>query len=138
MNHQKNFSLHKIVPSEKTKSLLAVQNLNYDSVPVQGQKIYLHDKVILACGADIHDNTDKLHPENKVLFQKVYELCGAPLVGIDFIAAVISKPFHEQNCAVLEVNSLPYIDMHHYPTTGKERNVAGYILDYYISRHKFS
>ena len=30
---------------------------------------------------------------------------------------------HQQECAVLEANSLPYIDMHHYPVTGKPRNV---------------
>lgn len=135
-NHQKNFTLHKITPTKKTESLLATQNLKYDSVLINNQKIYLHDKIILACGADIHDNTNEIHPENKVLFQKVYKLCETPLIGIDFIANDISKPYYRQKCAVIEVNSLPYIDMHHYPVTGKARNVAGYILDYYISQHK--
>ena len=138
MNHQKNFTLHKITISEKTNSLLGAQNLNLNSILSTGQKIYLHDKVILACGADIHDTTDEIHPENKTMFQKVYELCGAPLMGIDFITSDISKPHYEQKCAVIEVNSLPYIDMHHYPVTGKVRNVARHILDYYISLHKFS
>ncbi len=136
--HQKNFTLHKIIISERTNSLLSSQNLNLDSVPSDNRKVYLHDKVVLMCGADIHDTTDKVHPENKVLFEKVYKLCNVPLIGIDFITQDISKPHYEQECAVIEVNSLPYIDMHHYPVTGKERNVAGHILDYYISLHKFS
>ena len=79
-----------------------------------------------------------MHPENKILFKKVYELCKAPLIGIDFITKDISIPYYEQKCAIIEVNSLPYIDMHHYPVTGKERNVAGRILDYCISLYKFS
>lgn len=133
LSHQKNFTLHKIMVSARTNYLLLSQNLNLGSVPPKGQKVYLHDKVILACGADIHDSTDKIHPENKVLFKKVYELCNTPLIGIDFITKDISKSHYEQKCAVIEVNSLPYIDMHHYPVTGKERNVAGHILDYYIS-----
>ncbi len=133
LNHQKNFTLHKIMVSARTNFLLSSQNLNLGSVPPNGQKVYLHDKVILACGADVHDTTDKIHPENKVLCKKVYELCNAPLIGIDFITKDISVPHYEQKCAVIEVNSLPYIDMHHYPITGKERNVAGHILDYCIS-----
>lgn len=137
-SHQRNFTLHKILVSAKTNSLLTSQNLNLDSVPPNGKKIYLHDKVILACGADIHDTTDEIHPENKILFKKVYGLCKASLIGIDFITSDISRPHYEQKCAVIEVNSLPYIDMHHYPVTGKERNVAGHILDHYISLHKFS
>jgi len=135
---QKNFTLHKIIISARTNLLLSSRNLNLDSVLPNGEKVYLHDKVILACGADIHDTTDKVHPENKILFKRVYELCNIPLIGIDFIIKDISKPYYEQKCAVIEVNSLPYIDMHHYPVTGKERNVASHILDYYASLHNIS
>ncbi len=131
--NQRNFTLHKIIIGVRTNLLLSAQNLNLDSVPQNNKKVYLHDKVVLACGADIHDTTDLVHPENKILFKKVYELCDSPLIGIDFIIKDISKPHQEQKCAVIEVNSLPYIDMHHYPVTGKNRNVASYILDYYVS-----
>lgn len=136
--HQKNFTLHKIIISARTNELLSSKNLNLDGTPPNGMKIYLHDKVILAGGADIRDLTDKVHPENKILFKKVYELCHEPLIGIDFIIKDISQPHYEQKCAVIEVNSMPYIDMHHYPVTGKERNVAGKILDYYLFLHKIS
>lgn len=131
--HQKNFTLRKISITPKTIFLLNQQNLNLDSILPIGKKAYLHNKIVLAAGADIHDTTDKIHSENIILFQKIYKLCKAPLIGIDFITKDISKPYYEQKCAIIEVNSLPYIDMHHYPVTGKKRNVAGHILDYYIS-----
>jgi cyanophycin synthetase len=129
--YQKNTTLHKISISPRSNLVLLDQGLNLESVPVDGKKIYLHDKVILACGADIHDTTDQIHPENAILFKKVYQLCEAPLIGIDVITKDISKPHIDERCAVLEVNSQPYIDMHHYPVTGQPRNVAGHILDYY-------
>lgn len=132
-NYKKNFTLHKITISARTHFVLSSQKMNLDSVPADGKKVYMHDKVILACGADIHDTTNDVHPDNESLFKKVYELCQVPLIGIDFISTDISKSYHEQKCAILEVNSLPYIDMHHYPATGKERNIAGHVLDYYIS-----
>lgn len=132
---KKNFTLHKITVTPKTTFLLAEQNLNLESVLPPDQKVYLHDKVILACGADIHDTTDKIHPENKNLFRKVAELYDAPLIGIDVITEDISKPYHEKRCAIIEVNSLPYIDMHHYPVTGKARDVAGCLLDYILDKN---
>jgi len=130
--HQKNFTLHKIVADESAQSFLAKQRLTFESVLPKGTKVYLHNKIILKSGADIHDKTGEVHPDNTALFQKISRLCEAPLVGLDFICQDISQPYHQQECAVLEANSLPYIDMHHYPVTGKPRNVAGLIMDYVL------
>lgn len=130
--HQKNFTLHKISAGENTRSFLAKQGLAIESVLPAGIKVYLHNKIILKCGADIHDKTDEVHPDNIALFQKISRLCGASLIGLDFICQDISQPHHRQKCAVLEANSLPYIDMHHYPVTGKPRNVAGLVMDYML------
>lgn len=130
VSSQKNFTLHHIRITERTHALLSKQNMDVESVPQKGQKIYLHDKVILACGADVHDTTDTIHPDNNDLFVTVSELCKSPVVGIDFIAEDISKSFKKQKSAIIEANSVPYIDMHHYPVTGTPRNVAGQILEY--------
>ena len=131
--HQKNFTLHKIAANESAISFLAKKGLVFESVLSKGVKVSLHDKIILKCGADIHDKTDEVHPDNIALFEKISRLCEAPLIGMDFICQDISQPYHQQKCAVLEANSLPYIDMHHYPVTGKPRNVAGLIMDYVLS-----
>src|SRR3989344_8932368 len=132
--HQKNFTLHKIVADENSRSFLVRHGLSFESVLPKGTKTYLRDKIILKCGADIHDKTDEVHPDNIALFEKISRLCGAPLIGLDFVCPDISQSYHQQECAVLEANSLPYIDMHHYPVTGKPRNVAGLIMDYVLRK----
>ena len=132
--HQKNFTLHKIIIDESARSFLVKRRLSFESVLPEGSKAYLRDKIILKCGADIHDKTDEVHPDNVELFEKISRLCDAPLIGLDFICQDISRPYHQQECAVLEANSLPYIDMHHYPLTGKPRNIAGLIMDYVIRK----
>ena len=132
--HQKNFTLHKIIIDKNTSVFLAKRGLTIESVLLKGTKTYLHNKIILKCGADIHDKTDEVHPDNIALFEKISRLCGAPLIGLDFICQDISRPYHQQECAVLEANSLPYIDMHHYPVTGTPRNVAGLIMDYVLRK----
>lgn len=130
---QCNFTLHKIVLNPRARALLARQGANLDTILARGQKVYLHDKLTLASGADIHDVTDDIHPAHRALFEKVAGLCDAPLLGVDFIAPDTTKAPNAQKCAVLEVNSLPYIDMHHYPVTGRPRNVADLVLDAYLA-----
>lgn len=126
----KNYTLHKIQITPTSLALLKSQGLSLDSIPEKGRKVYLHTKVILACGADIHDQTRTVHPENIALFEKLSRLCKRPLIGVDFICRDITIPYHQQECAVIEVNTLPYIDMHHYPVSGEPQNVAGCIVDY--------
>jgi len=127
--HKKNFTLHKIRLTPRGLSILAAQDFTPESVPPKGKKVYLHDKVVLACGADIHDKTDELHPDNRAMFLKLSRLLKAPIVGIDFICGDISRSYRDQKCAIIEANSLPYFDMHHYPTVGKPRDVARHIVD---------
>ncbi len=127
--HQKNFTLHKIHLTETTLLLLKSEKLTIKSILSKDRKVYLHNKIVLACGADIHDKTDDIHPKNKLIFSKLSQLLVAPIVGIDFICQDISIPYYEQLSAIIEANSLPYIDIHHFPVFGKSRDVAGYIVD---------
>ena len=41
-----------------------------ESVLPKGFKARLHNKIILKCGADIHDKTDEIHPDNIALLEK--------------------------------------------------------------------
>ena len=95
-----------------------------------GKTVYLQEKVILACGADIHDRTDEIHVETIKMFQKAAQLCDTALIGFDFICEDISKSYLTQDCAIIEANSCPSIDMHHFPVSGKVRDVAGKLLDH--------
>lgn len=125
-----NTALHKILITEYTFHILQKNGLTLESTLTKGKKIYLGEKVILTAGTDIHDKTEEVHPINKVLLQRVAKICKAPLIGLDFICQDVSISYHKQDFAIIEANSLPHISMHHYPTTGKSRDVAGAILDY--------
>jgi cyanophycin synthetase len=127
--NQKNTTLHKIAVSPTTENLLAKQGFKPGTILPLGAKAHLHDKIILACGADIRDCTEEMHPENKNLFETLARLINAPLLGIDFICENIARTYRSQPSAIIEANTLPYIDMHHYPTAGKPRNVARMIVE---------
>lgn len=126
---QKDTTLYKLVIDKTSEKLLAEQGYDLDSVPPKNEIIYLQEKVILDLGADLFEVSQNVHPDNARLFKEVAALFGVKLVGIDFIAEDISKPWQDQQCAVIELNSLPYIDMHHYPTYGEPMEIAKYLCD---------
>lgn len=131
----KNFTLHKIHFNTHADDVLRIQGATRTSILPAGQKVYFHDKLILAAGADIHDKTDIMHLENRELFVRLAKMLAAPVVGFDLICSDITRPLVSQSCAIIEANSLPYIDMHHYPVSGQSRNVAGWILDEWENKY---
>lgn len=121
---------HKIELGPEADEELKYQGLSRLSVPRKGQTVVLHQKVGRLSGASNADVTDSTHPENIRIFEKVAQALGDPLVGIDFIISDISKSWREQpDAGVIECNSLPFIDLHHAPMTGKPRNAAGALWD---------
>ncbi len=124
---------HHLPQDEETERELERQSLNLESVPDKRRLVTLSQKVGRGSGASTSDVTHLVHPANNKLFEKVAEVLDDPLVGIDFIIADITKPWFEQKkCGVIECNSLPFIDLHHYPLYGKPRDVAGALWDFIL------
>lgn len=133
---QKDTTLYRMVIDGTTERILERANLSLSSVPKKGSSVAIQEKVILDLGADLFEVTNNVHPDNRELFQKVASTFNVRLVGIDFLSADISLSWKEGHAVVIELNSLPYIDMHHFPTEGKPVNVGGFVCDlvekYYV------
>ncbi len=127
---RKTHTFHPIATGNEAAAELARQNLRWESVPPKGTLVTLHPKISRGVGASTTDVTDLIHPENKMMLEKIGAVLKDPLVGVDFIVADIARPMREQRRAgVIECNSLPFIDLHHYPLRGASRNVAGALWD---------
>ncbi len=114
---------------------LSRQNLTWESVPVQNRVVFLHFKVNWGIGGTSEDVTDKVHPDNKKLFEDIARFLDDDIVGIDFIISDISQSWKTvPRCGVIECNSLPLIGNHHFPFQGEVRNVAGAIWDLIFPR----
>ncbi|KKP59554.1 MAG: UDP-N-acetylmuramyl tripeptide synthase [Candidatus Magasanikbacteria bacterium GW2011_GWC2_34_16] len=121
---------HYLVADEATESELKRQNLNWDSVPMLNRIVALGTKTSRGVGGALVDVTDIAHPDNIKLFTFIAEKLKDSLVGIDFIISDIKKSWQEQpRSGVIECNSMPFIDLHHYPLQGTPRNVAGALWD---------
>lgn len=126
---QKDCTYLKIVIDDTTQRLLAIQDLTLASIPEPSQTVFLQEKVILDLGADLIDVTDSVHPDNISLFEQVAKIFGTKLVGIDFLCQDIAVSWQTQKCAIIELNSLPFIDMHHFPLEGQPRNLASQLWE---------
>lgn len=133
---QWNSTLHKITIDEELKRYLEKQGLSLNSVPVNEERVELKDKFTLSSGCDIINQTQETHPENLAMFAQVAELMRVNLVGIDLIAKDIAKPHYEQGAGIIELNSLPFLDMHQNPSHGKPEPVAKVVWDFVEERLK--
>lgn len=66
------------------------------------------------------------------MFTEVAVLSGSDLIGIDFICKDISVSYEKQESAILELNSLPYIDMHENPSIDSKIPVAKIVWDFVL------
>jgi len=128
---------HKITIDHETYVELARQKINLDDIPIKGRVITFSQKTSRGCGGTTTEVTNIIHPDNKEMLEHVGRFLKDPLVGVDFIIEDITKSWkEEQHCGVIECNSLPFIDLHHYPLFGKRDNVAGKLWDLVIPESK--
>lgn len=128
--------LHQLQLNAAALALLEKNNYTLDSIPAKDETIYLQNEPFMRLGGDIAEVTNELHPDNRQLFIDIAKFFGIRVIGLDFLISDISQSWKNQACAVLELNSLPCIEMHHIPTYGEPQDAAAALyqmtLKYYL------
>ncbi|MDQ5922334.1 MAG: ATP-grasp protein [Patescibacteria group bacterium] len=121
---------HEIVIDEEAEKELHRQGITMDDIPAKGKTVYFSQKTSRGCGGTTKEVTPIVHPDNIEMLEHVARYLGDPLVGVDFILEDITKSWkEEQHSGIIECNSLPFIDLHHYVMFGEPNNVAGKLWD---------
>lgn len=103
-------------------------------MPEKGIVVTLSQKATRGIGGGTTDMTDVIHADNRTMLEAAAAVVNDPLIGIDFIIPDVTKSWREQErSGIIECNSMPFIDLHHYPLVGSPRNVAGALWDIVIS-----
>ena len=130
---------HKIVIDPDTEIELKREGVGMKDIPKKDRVITFSQKTSRGIGGTTTEVTDIIHPENVKMLEKLGTYLKDPLVGVDFIIEKIGEPwFGEQHCGIIECNSLPFIDLHHYPLFGKANNVAGKLWDLVMPESKIN
>lgn len=128
---------HKLSLDEEALKELEHWNKTPETIPAKDEIITLGQKTSRAVGGGITDMTDAIHPDNIEMLEKIAEVLDDPLIGVDFIMDDVSISWKDQpRSGVIECNSAPFIDLHHFPLVGKPRNVAGALWDIIYPKSK--
>ncbi|WP_166429942.1 ATP-grasp domain-containing protein [Nesterenkonia sphaerica] len=118
---------YQIPVDDVVRKELQKQQLSLDSVPAQGQKVWLRPNSNVHSGGDGVDATDELTAEEIEMAAAVAKaIPGLRVAGIDML---LPREGNGDQPYVLEVNSSAMITGHHYPWVGQARDAAGMLLD---------
>lgn len=121
--------LTKIKLDKSAEDYLRYQNLTFDSVPGQGQKIFLKGTANLSTGGTSEDVTDIVHPEIVSMAVRAARVIGLNICGIDFVAGDISQPLKKSRGVIIEINAAPGFRMHTHPFKGRPRAAGEAVVD---------
>ncbi|EDM37543.1 cyanophycin synthetase [Pedobacter sp. BAL39] len=121
--------LTEIIVDRDTLDLLSKKDYTLDTVPPQGEIVYLKSTANLSTGGTSIDVTDLVHPQNIFMSERISRIIGLDVCGIDIMAENLTQPLPENGGVILEVNAAPGFRMHLAPSEGLPRNVAAPVID---------
>ena len=113
----------------QAERLLANRGSTKESVPEEGEIVWLRSTANLSTGGTAVDVTDLVHPDNIEMATRAVQAIGLDVGGVDFLTDDISQSYKEHGGAICEVNAAPGFRMHVAPSQGESRDAAGPVLD---------
>ncbi|MDX1570033.1 MAG: cyanophycin synthetase [Xanthomonadales bacterium] len=121
--------LTRIEFDHQAERLLAQRGYDRNSIPPEGEVVYLRSTANLSTGGTAVDVTDVIHPDNRAMAIRAAQAIGLDVGGIDFLTTDITESYRTTGGAICEVNAAPGFRMHVAPSEGKPRDVAGPVMD---------
>ena len=100
-----------------------------ETVLEQGRAIDLSEKIGISYGGNSEEIFDRTHPQIISTLERAAAVVHGEVIGFDFIIQDPTKDPSGQKWGIIECNSLPFINLHHFPLHGTPINVAGKIWD---------
>ena len=113
----------------QAERLLEQKGYTPDSVPENGEEVFLRSTGNLSTGGTAIDKTDVVHPDNREMAIRAAKAVGLDVTGIDFITTDISQSHKVTGGAICEINAAPGFRMHVAPSEGQPRDVAGPVMN---------
>jgi cyanophycin synthetase len=109
--------------------LLEQKGYTPETVPPQGEIVFLRSTGNLSTGGTSIDMTDVIHPDNRAMAERAAKAIGLDVCGIDFLCPDATRSWKEVGGGICEVNAAPGFRMHVAPSEGQPRDVAGPVME---------
>ena len=113
----------------QAERLLKKLGYDKDTVPAEGEVVYLRSTANLSTGGTAIDVTDTIHPDNREMAERSIKAIGLDIGGVDFLTRDITESYRDAGGGICEVNAGPGFRMHVAPSEGTSRDVGGSVLD---------
>lgn len=105
-------------------------NISYYDILEENKELQVRPNSNIALGGTPIDKTDIVHPSVLEICKNILKsFSNVPYLGIDFMTKDISKKQNFKDYRIIEVNTIPGVDMHLRPGIGKSRNIAVFLVD---------
>ena len=121
--------LEKIHLGDEEQHYLQSQGLNFQSIPLLGEPVFLRENSNISTGGDSIDFTDDISFEFKEIAIKAVKAVGAAISGVDMIIGDLSCSPDRYNYSIIELNFNPALHIHDFPFSGKNRQVEKKVLN---------
>lgn len=99
-----------------------------DSIPSDGERIFVRQNSNVSTGGDAIDVTDELSEEvKKIAIKASKAIPGLDVCGLDMIVNN-----NKNKGTIIELNTKPMLGLHVFPVAGEPRDVVSPIIDYYF------
>jgi D-alanine-D-alanine ligase-like ATP-grasp enzyme len=100
-----------------------------DSILEENKSLDLSEKIGINYGGYAVEELPRTHPKILEYLRRAGDALNAPVIGFDFIIPDISADPDTQRWGIIEANSLPFINLHHFPIEGMPINAAAAVWD---------
>ena len=114
---------------EQADRLLTKLSFNRNTIPSEGEVVFLRSTANLSTGGTAIDVTDTIHPDNREMAIRTINAIGLDIGGVDFLTRDITESYRDAGGGICEVNAGPGFRMHVAPSEGIPRDVAGPVLE---------
>jgi cyanophycin synthetase len=121
--------LTRIELDNQAKGLLEEKGYTDETVPAEGEEVYLRKTANISTGGTAVDVTDTIHPDNKLMAERAIQAIGLDVGAVDFLTTDITKSYRDTGGGICEINAGPGLRMHIAPSEGTPRDVGGAIMD---------
>ena len=121
--------LEKIQMGEAEHLFLKAQDKDFDTIPDNGETIFLRENSNISTGGDSIDVTDDIPESYKQIAVKAAQALNVKITGLDMIIPDCKQEATDGNYAIIELNFNPAIHIHCHPLIGKNRRLNEKLLD---------
>lgn len=124
-----NLPILSVILDRDARHALRRHGLRPSSVLRRGRGVVIHDVTNVTKGGTCRELLTLVHPRWKVVARRIgAAIPGARLLGADLIAQDVLRSPRGQHWWIIEVNSNPEIELHHFPWEGQPSDPASAIV----------